>query len=129
MKWFIGLLLILPVIEVWGMIKMTAWIGGWTTFILILLTSVTGVYLARKEGLRLLLEAQRQMQSGQIPGLMMLDGLCVLLGALLLIVPGFITDLIGFSLIFPLTRPYYRGWLLGWMEAKVRKGSVSIRRW
>ncbi|WP_036709972.1 FxsA family protein [Paenibacillus pinihumi] len=129
MKWVIGLLLILPIIEVWGIIKVSAWIGGWPTFFFILLTSATGVYLARREGLRVFLEAQRQMQSGQIPGLMMLDGLCVLLGAFLLIVPGFITDLVGFSLIFPLTRPYYRGLLLGWIEAKVRKGNVSIRRW
>ncbi|WP_270164753.1 FxsA family protein [Paenibacillus sp. SYP-B4298] len=126
--WPLLLLIAAPALELWGIMKVSSWIGGGAALLLMLLTAAVGVYWARKEGLRVLLEAQRQMQSGQIPGQMMIDGLCVLLGGVLLIIPGFFSDLIGISLIFPWTRPYYRKLILGWIEARMRNGSITIRR-
>lgn len=126
--WPLLLLIAAPALELWGIMKVSSWIGGGAALLLMLLTAAMGVYWARKEGLRVLLEAQRQMQSGQIPGQMMIDGLCVLLGGVLLIIPGFFSDLIGISLIFPWTRPYYRKLILGWIEARMRNGSITIRR-
>lgn len=126
--WPLLLLIAAPALELWGIMKVSSWIGGGAALLLMLLTAAMGVYWARKEGLRVLLEAQRQMQSGQIPGQMMIDGLCVLLGGVLLIIPGFFSDLIGISLIFPWTRPYYRKLILGWIEARMRNGSITLRR-
>lgn len=56
----------------------------------------------------------------------MLDGLCVFLGGSLLIIPGFVTDIIGFTLVFPLTRPIYRLFLLKWIEKKMKDGKITF---
>ncbi|MNI53240.1 phage T7 F exclusion suppressor FxsA [compost metagenome] len=58
----------------------------------------------------------------------MLDGLCVFFGGLLLIIPGFITDIIGFTLVFPLTRTIYRGLLLKWLEKRMKNGTFTFYR-
>ncbi|XEC96467.1 FxsA family protein [Paenibacillus tarimensis] len=131
MKWIVIVIIVVPALEIWGILRMGAWIGAWPTFGFILLTGFIGAYLAKREGRKVWMEAQRQMQSGQIPGRTMLDGLCVLIGGILLLTPGFLTDLLGFSLLFPLTRPYYRKVILGWLEKKMRGGGggFTIRRW
>jgi UPF0716 protein FxsA len=69
------------------------------------------------------------MQQGIIPGRAMLDGLCVALGGLLLMLPGFLSDLLGIALLFPATRPLFRNAMLRWLEKRMRDGSVTLRRW
>ncbi|CAM4359341.1 FxsA family protein [Paenibacillus tarimensis] len=128
-KWILLAIVIIPAIEIWGILRMGSWIGGTATFLLILLTGVIGAYLARKEGRKALLEAQRQMQSGQIPGRTLLDGICIVIGGVLLLTPGFITDAVGFSLLIPPTRMMYRGILLKWLEKRLRSGQFVVRRW
>ncbi|MGV2787655.1 membrane protein FxsA, partial [Clostridium perfringens] len=56
------------------------------------------------------------------------DGLCIFAGGVLLILPGFVTDIIGFTLIFPLTRPLYRILLLKWMKKNMKNGKITIFR-
>jgi UPF0716 protein FxsA len=129
LKWIVAAIIIVPALEMWSIIQIGHMIGGWATFGLILLTGFAGAYLARMEGRKALTEVQRQLQSGQPPGRAMLDGLCVLIGGLLLLTPGFFTDILGATLLFPLTRPFYRTLMLRWLEKKLRNGSFTIRRW
>jgi UPF0716 protein FxsA len=127
-KWLIALIIIVPAAELWGIIEMGRRIGGWQTFGLLLLIGFLGAWLAKTEGRKVWLDARRQMESGVMPGRALLDGLCVLVGGILLMMPGFITDVVGFTLLFPITRPFYRLLLYGWLERKIRSGSLSIRR-
>lgn len=127
-KWLFIVIIAVPVVELVGIIQMGHWLGGWTTFLLLVLMAVAGAYLARAEGRKVWVEAQRQMQAGQIPGLKLLDGICVLAGGFLLMFPGFLSDIVGITLLIPVTRPFYRVLMLQWIEKRMRNGSFRIGR-
>jgi UPF0716 protein FxsA len=127
-KWLLALLIIVPALEMWGIIEMGQWIGGWATFGLLILTGFLGARLVRTEGRKVWQQAQRQMEAGQVPGYTLLEGLCVLAGGIMLMAPGFISDIIGISMLLPVTRPLYRIILYRWLERKVRSGNFSIYR-
>lgn len=127
-RWILAAIIVVPIIEIWGILRMGDWIGGWNTFLLILLLSAVGALVAQFEGRKVWIEAQRQMQSGQIPGRAMIDGICVLLGGLLLLLPGFFSDLVGIIMLLPFTRPLFRNMILQWLEKRMRSGNFTIRR-
>ncbi|MFF2888838.1 FxsA family protein [Paenibacillus sp. NPDC057967] len=127
-RWILAAIIIVPIIEIWGILRMGDWIGGWNTFLLILVLSAAGALVAQFEGRKVWVEAQRQMQSGQIPGRAMIDGICVLLGGLLLLLPGFFSDLFGIIMLLPFTRPLFRNMILQWLEKRMRNGGFTIRR-
>lgn len=129
LKWLVAAIIIIPAIEMWGIIQVGHLIGGWATFLLILLTGFAGAQLARTEGRKALTEVQRQIQSGQPPGFAMLNGLCVLIGGLMLLMPGFFTDIVGITLLFPLTRPLYGKLIYRLIEKQIGRGKFTIRRW
>lgn len=128
-KWIIPLVLILPVVEIWGILQVGDWLGGWNTFLLLLVTSGFGAYFARLEGRKVWQQAQRQMQEGTMPGRSIIDGLCVLAGGVLLLLPGFLSDIAGILLLLPPTRPIFRGFILGWLEKVMKNGNFTIRRY
>ena len=127
-KWLLALLLIAPAAELWGILLVGDWLGGWTTFWIIIAIGAAGAYFAMLEGKRVWLEARRQLQMGQPPGRTLLDGICVLAGGLLLLIPGFFSDLIGLALLIPFTRYYFRQFMLKWIEKKMNNGHFTIRR-
>ncbi|AHV96652.1 FxsA cytoplasmic membrane protein [Paenibacillus sabinae T27] len=118
-------LFIIPAVELFGFILVSSWFGVSKTLLLLISTSLIGLLMMRFEGSKVLQDSRQQMQEGRIPGRTMLDGLCIFFGGLLLIIPGFITDIIGFTLVFPLTRPLYRGVLLKWIEKKMKNGTFT----
>ncbi|BBI34985.1 FxsA family protein [Cohnella abietis] len=122
----LAIFFIFALLELWGIIMMTQWIGGWATFFLIVATGFLGGWLIQVEGRRVWQQAQRQMQSGQAPGHSLLEGLCVLAGGILLIIPGFLSDLIGLTMLFPLTRPIYHLFLYRLLERTIRSGRFTI---
>lgn len=124
--WF--LLLFIPVLELYGFLWMSQQIGVGKTILLIVMTSMIGFAMLKFEGRKIIADARLQMNQGQLPGHKMLDGLCVFLGGMLLVMPGFITDIIGFTVIFPLSRPVYRKLLFKWVEKKMRNGSITFKR-
>ncbi|MFC5468890.1 FxsA family protein [Cohnella suwonensis] len=125
-KWMAPIV-IAVVLELWGIYMVGRWIGGWATFVLVLLAAFLGTRLIRSEGKRVLAQAQRQMQAGEPPGHTLLDGLCVLAGGILLIVPGFLSDIVGLTMIIPATRPLYRLFLYRWLERLYRGGRLTFR--
>jgi len=93
-----------PVIEIYLMIKIGGVIGAFNTVLLIFVTAITGVYFARMEGLNTIRSGFSQLIKNEIPIYEIISGAALAFAALLLIIPGFLTDLLGFLLIIPPTR-------------------------
>ena len=98
------LILFVPLIEIYLFIQIGGQIGAFNTILIILLTAVVGVYFVRLQGLNTLRSGVTQLYNNQIPIYEMMSGAALAFAALLLIIPGFATDLIGFLLILPITR-------------------------
>ena len=94
----------IPLIEIYLMIKIGGSIGAFNTIFLIFFTAIAGIFFARLEGFRTLRSGFQQMVKNEMPVYEIISGAALAFAALLLIIPGFVTDIIGFLLIFPLTR-------------------------
>ena len=102
-------IILVPVIEIYLFIKIGSQIGAINTISLILITAIIGIFYARYEGLNTLRSGFSQLIKNELPAYEMISGAAIAFAALLLIIPGFGTDLIGFMLIFPLTRKFIFG--------------------
>ncbi len=96
----------IPVIEIYLMIKVGGIIGAFNTILLIFFTAITGVYFAKVAGLNTLKSGFNQLIKNEIPIYEMMSGAALAFAAILLIIPGFITDAVGFLLIIPITRRF-----------------------
>ena len=99
-------IILVPIIEIYLFIKIGSQIGALTTITLIFVTAILGVIYARYEGLNTLKSAFVQLVKNEIPVYEIISGAAITFAALLLIIPGFATDIIGFLLIFPLSRKF-----------------------
>ena len=97
-------IIFIPVVEIYLFIKIGAQIGALTTILLIFITAILGVYYARYEGLNTLKSGFTQLSKQQTPTYEVISGATIAFAAVLLIIPGFATDILGFFLIFPITR-------------------------
>ena len=98
------IILFIPLVEIYLFIQIGAQIGAFNTILIILLTAVIGIYFVRLQGLSTLKSGVSQLYKNQIPIYEMMSGAALAFAALLLIIPGFATDIIGFLLILPITR-------------------------
>ncbi len=98
------IIILVPIVEIFFLIKIGSQIGALSTILLIFSTAIVGVYYAKYEGLNMLKSGFIQLSKNEPPTYEMLSGAAIAFAALLLIFPGFITDIIGFLLIFPLSR-------------------------
>lgn len=128
-KWLPVILILFPLLEIWGILLVGDWLGGWNTFSLILLISGVGAFAAIYEGRKVLEQARQQMNHGQIPGRSFVNGVCILVGGLLLIIPGFLSDILGILLLIPFTRRLFEGVILKWIEAAMNSGRFITRRY
>ena len=99
-------IILIPVIEIYLFIKIGSHIGALTTITLVFVTAILGIIYARYEGLNTLRSAFMQLIKNEIPVYEIISGAAITIAALLLIIPGFATDIIGFLLIFPLSRKF-----------------------
>ncbi len=97
-------IILVPIIEIYLLIKIGSKIGAFYTISLILTTAIVGVYYAKYEGLNTLKSGFAQLSKNQAPAYEVISGAAIAFGALLLIIPGFATDTLGFLLIFPISR-------------------------
>ena len=97
----------IPLIEIYLMIKVGGTIGAFNTIFLILFTAITGIYFARLEGLNTIRSGFNQIVKNEVPLYEIISGAAIAFAALLLIIPGFLTDIIGFLLIIPVTRKMF----------------------
>ena len=99
-------IILVPAIEIYLLIKIGSQIGAITTILLIFVTAVVGVYYAKYEGLNTLKSGFLQLSRNESPTYEVISGAAIAFAALLLIIPGFMTDIIGFLLIFPISRKF-----------------------
>ena len=103
------LIILIPALEIYLFIKIGSQIGAITTITLIFTTAILGIYYAKYEGLNTLKSGSAQLKKNEPPAYEMISGAAIAFAALLLIIPGFATDIIGFLLIFPISRKIILG--------------------
>ena len=99
-------IILVPIIEIYLLIKIGGNIGAISTILLIFTTAIVGVYYAKYEGLNTLKSGFLQLSKNETPTYEVLSGAAIAFAALLLIIPGFVTDILGFLLIFPISRKF-----------------------
>ena len=120
-------LILVPVVEIYLFIKIGGQIGAFNTISLIFITAIIGVFYARYEGLNTLRSGFSQLIKNEAPIYEIISGAAIAFAALLLIIPGFATDLLGFLLIFPLTRKLFFGKMINKLksETKIKKPYIE----
>jgi UPF0716 protein FxsA len=96
--------LAVPIVEIYLIVEMARYAGMLNTIALLILVSVAGAWMVRREGLGILRRVQDELAAGRVPGRQVVDGLLVLLAGALMLTPGFATDALGLSLLFPPSR-------------------------
>jgi len=125
MKSFLLLIILLPVIEIYLFIKIGSQIGALTTISLVFITAIMGIFYAKYEGLNTLKSGFSQLLRNEIPAYEIISGAAIALAALLLIIPGFATDLFGFLLIFPFSRRLLLYFFSQKMDSPIRKDFIE----
>tara|TARA_B100000795_G_scaffold267690_2_gene253066 strand:- start:64 stop:489 length:426 start_codon:yes stop_codon:yes gene_type:complete len=114
-------IILIPILEIYLFIKIGSQIGAFNTIFLIFITAIIGIYYAKYEGLNTMKSGFIQMVKNEIPAYEIISGAAIAFGAILLIVPGFATDILGFLLILPVTRKLFFGKLTN----KLKKNEVK----
>lgn len=118
---------IVPLAELYILIKIGGHIGGFNTILLVVMTAVLGGWLARLQGLRTLQQIQSSLSQGQIPAEELIDGVLILLGGILLVTPGVLTDLFALVLLFSATRTPFKRWLRRRFDRMVAAKGVRLQ--
>ncbi len=100
---------VLPLVEIIVIIQVGSVIGAWWTVLLLVVDSLVGAWLVRREGARAWRSLQDALRRGAVPGREIADGALILVGGTLMLTPGFVTDVLGIALVLPFTRPLFRG--------------------
>lgn len=126
MKIFLFLFILIPALEVTVLIGSSQLIGLWPTFCVIVVMSIMGAYIAKRQGVAVWREIQYRLSRGEIPGDAVLDAICIFAGGILLLIPGYITDCIGLVLLIPIARKPVKYMIIKWMERKINRNNTII---
>ena len=128
LKLFLAFTLI-PMIELYLLIKLGAVIGAFNTLLLVILTGATGAYLARLQGLQVMFRVRERLQQGEMPAEDMLDALIILIAGIVLLTPGLLTDMVGLLLLLPSIRFRFKVWLRQKLDLWTQNRKISISRY
>lgn len=120
---FIGL----PLLELAILVRLGMWIGFWPTMAIVVGTGVLGALLAHAQGLLVWVRIQRELVQGRMPASELVDGFLILVGGIVLLTPGLLTDLCGFLLLVPWTRSWFKRYLRRRFERMMQMGRADIR--
>ena len=120
------LVIFLPLIELMLLLFLGKSFGVMNTVFIILLAGIVGIMLAKREGISTLKKASEQMRNGQIPGPEILDGICIFVGGILLVIPGVFSDLLAFVFLIPFTRKLVKPVLIYWLNKLIAKGRFVV---
>lgn len=108
--WFLVLaFVVVPIVEIYVLIQVGQVIGAWWTIVLLVLDSLIGSWLIKREGARAFAALRTALESGRMPADELADGALILIGGTFMLSPGFVLDILGVLLILPITRPLFRG--------------------
>ncbi|ETT82597.1 MULTISPECIES: FxsA family protein [Viridibacillus] len=119
-------LLLIPIIEIAVVLISGKLIGAMYTLVLIIVTGILGIYLAKTQGVKAFKDIQQAIQNGQPPGNAMINGLLIFIGGMFLVLPGFVSDIIGLLLVFRPTRNLFKPLLYYWLRKKMKNGQVIL---
>lgn len=123
MVWVLLLLLVIgPIVELWFIIQVAGVIGGWQTIALLLFEGALGSWLIKRQGRAVISRIDERLKSHDLPTKELADGFLILSAGVLMLTPGFLTDIVGFALLFPPTRAFARAALLKRFTAKMGTG-------
>ena len=127
LRYLFLLFVIMPVLELYFLIRVGQWLGAWPTVGLVFLTAAVGVSLLRQQGFSTLSTVRARLDAGELPAREMVEGLVLVVGGAMFLAPGFITDLLGFTCLLPPTRRRIAAFLMArgvWhVQANVRYGA------
>ena len=121
------LFVLIPVTELYILIEVGKKIGSLTTIGIIILTGIIGAYLVKGQGFMILKKIQNDLNEGIMPGDSLIQGAIILAGGILLLTPGFVTDIIGFIFLIPVSRRVVKKYLLKWLKGKIKEGNFYYR--
>lgn len=122
----LALFIFVPLLDLAILVRVGQLLGFWPTIALVVATGTAGALLARSQGTRVLNGIRTEMSVGQVPSSRLLDGLLVLVGGVLLLTPGLLTDLVGFLFLLPFSRRRLKRLLRRRVERMVRSGSTNF---
>lgn len=122
------LFLVVPIVELAVIIQVGQALGVLPTLAVLVLMSVIGAWLMKREGLGVLRRARQQVRTGKVPGREMVDGFLIVLGGAMMLTPGFVTDGVGMALLLPPVRAVVRPVLLSQLQARALGAQVGPRR-
>ncbi len=125
LKLFLAFTLV-PFLEIYLLIKIGAYIGAFNTVMIVILTGFLGALLARYQGLQTILRVRENLDRGEIPASEMLDALLIFLAGVVLLTPGFLTDIAGFMILIPRTRSLFKVWIRRKFTHWIDKKRVNI---
>ena len=120
---------LVPLLELYILIKIGSYLGAFQTVGLVILTALLGVVLARFEGVRTLQQIRQSLAQGIVPAEEMVDGVLIFAGGILLITPGVLTDLLAFVLLIPYTRTIFKRWLRRRFDRMIATGNVRLHHY
>jgi len=115
---------IVPILELYLLIKIGGVIGAFNTVLIIFSTAIIGAYLAKSQGFLIITKIQQAFGEGRTPARELMHGLFILIGGFTLLTPGFITDIIGISMLLPLFRQYYI-----WLAERLIRDRIETGQW
>ncbi|GAE92987.1 FxsA protein [Gracilibacillus boraciitolerans JCM 21714] len=127
-RWLLLFILVVPALEIGLFVWAGGYIGPWWLIILIILTGIIGAWLAKQQGLETLNNARESMSRGVPPQEHIFDGICILIGGVVLLTPGFITDAVGFFLLIPITRRPFKNLFKKVARKWIDNGKFTVYR-
>lgn len=116
---------VVPLVEIWTIIQVGQAIGPWWTILLLVVDSILGSWLIKREGSRAFRALREAIDSGRMPARELADGGLILVGGTLMLAPGFVTDAFGILMILPFTRPLFRGLLTQVVASRFAVGRIG----
>jgi UPF0716 protein FxsA len=125
LKLFLAFTLI-PFFEIYLLIKIGYYLGAFNTVLVVIVTGFLGAYLARHQGIRTMMRVRESLQRGELPADEMLDAVLIFIAGIVLLTPGFITDLAGIAILVPNTRSWLKRWLRRKLDQWIAENRADI---
>ena len=125
LKLFLAFTLI-PVLEIYLLIKVGTYLGAFETVMIVILTGFLGAYLARVQGLQTMMKVKESLNRGELPAEELLDALLIFFAGVVLLTPGFVTDMAGLLVLYPQTRRLFKKWLRKKFDEWVGKNQINV---